>query len=148
MTKIKLNELKELEKLSRKIEKKKQLLEAQLKEEAETSKWYDQVLKESEFKRPKDFIKALMNHFGIRTVSLTSARRGPGRPRKAATAKSVKTGPSKPKGRRKRTKITADVRDTVKSLLKGGISKNQASKKLGISYIVIKKIEDGAYDKL
>lgn len=143
----KQTELKELEKLAGRIAKKKAKLEAQVKAEKETSKWYDQVLKESGFKRPKDFVKALMEHFGMRTVSLAKARRKPGRPAKTA---------AKPKGkakaagtvRRKRTKITADLRDKVKASLEKGVSKNAAAKSFGISYPIVKKIGDGAYDAI
>lgn len=146
MNKTKLNELKELDKLQKRIAKKKQRLEEQMKADQETAKWYDQVLKESGFKRPKDFVKALMEHFGMRTVSLAKSKRGPGRPPKAAkTATKKKT---KTSGKRKRTTITPEIRDTVKDALKGGLSKNAAAKQFGISYIVIKKIEDGVYDKL
>ena len=142
MTKAKVNEIKQLEKLEKKIAKKKAKLEAQLKAEAETAKWYDQVLKESGYKRPRDLVKAMMEHFGIRTVSLGKAKRGPGRPPKAASKTAVKGA------KRKRTKVTAAVRDEVKKALQEGMSKNAASKKFGISYIVIKKIEAGAYDNL
>lgn len=146
MNKTKLNELKELDKLQKKIAKKKQRLEEQMKADQETAKWYDQVLKESGFKRPKDFVKALMEHFGMRTVSLTKSKRGPGRPPKAAKAGTKKK--AKAAGKRKRTTITPEIRDQVKEALGGGVSKSAASKQFGISYIVIKKIEDGAYDKL
>ena len=138
----KLNELKELEKLASQIAKKKAKLEAQLKAEAELAKWYDEVLKESGYKRPRDLVKAMMTHFGIKSISLVAAKRGPGRPRKAAGNK------SKPKARRKRTRITAELRDEVKAAVAAGLSRNAASKQFGISYIVIKKIVDGAYDKL
>jgi malate synthase len=142
MMQSKKQELKELEQLASRIAKKKKRIEAQLKEEEETSKWYDQVLKESGYKRPKDFVKALMIHFGIRTVTVgNKSGRGPGRPRKAAA-------PATSTGRRKRTKITAELRDKVKAILAKGNSMNAVSKQMGISYIVIKKIADGAYDKL
>ena len=144
MTKAKVNEIKQLEKLEKRIAKKKAQLEAQLKAEQETAKWYDQVLKESGYKRPRDLLKAIMEHFGIRSVSLVkkAGKRGPGRPRKSATKAAAKAG------RRKRTKVTAAVRDEVQAALGKGISKNAAARKFGISYIVIKKIEDGSYDKL
>ena len=140
MNKAKINELKQIEKEAQRLAKKKERLEAQLKAEKEMAKWYDEVLKESGYKRPRDLIKALMAHFGIRTVSLTAVKAKPGRPAKAKKAASG--------GKRKRTKVTAEVRDSVKEALAGGMSKNAASKEFGISYIVIKKIEDGAYDKL
>jgi malate synthase len=146
MNKTKLSELKELDKLQKRIAKKKQRLEEQMKADQETAKWYDQVLKESGFKRPKDFVKALMEHFGMRTVSLAKSKRGPGRPPKSAKAATKKK--AKASGKRKRTTITAEIRDQVKEALAGGLSKSAAAKQYGISYIVIKKIEDGAYDKL
>lgn len=149
MSKAKLNEIKELEKLANKIAKKKARLEAQMEAEKETAKWYDQVLKESGFKRPRDFVKALMTHFGIRTVSLAGSGkgsgRGPGRPPKAT---GVQTKKDKTPKRRKRTKVTPELRDQVKEALAGGTSKNAAAKQYGISYLVIKKIESGAYDSL
>jgi len=142
MTKSRAKEIKELERMANRIAKKKQRLEAQMKEEKETAKWYDQVLKESGFKRPRDFIKALMGHFGLRTVSTNGSGkgRGPGRPPKAESSGGT--------SRRKRTRITPEIRDKVKGMLEEGTSKNAASKQTGISYIVVKKIEDGAYDKL
>lgn len=146
MNKAKLNELKELEKLQKKITRKKAKLEEQMKVDAETAKWYDQVLQESGFKRPRDFVKALMEHFGIRNVSLDKARRGPGRPAKAAKAESAKKGAKN--GTRKRTKVTPQLRDQVKEALKAGTSKNAVGKKFSISYPVVKKIGDGGYDKL
>ncbi|HSH09351.1 MAG TPA: hypothetical protein VK995_03115 [Oceanipulchritudo sp.] len=143
MKKAKINELKELEKMATRIAKKRERLEAQMKAEKEMAKWYDEVLKESGLKRPRDMIKAMMEHFGFRTISLTKGARGPGRPPKAAPAAKGNSA-----GKRKRTKVTAGVRDSVKEALEKGVSKNAASKKFGISYIVIKKIQDGAYDQL
>lgn len=143
MTRSKTKELQELEKLSNRIEKQKARLEAQLKAEKETSKWYDQVLKESEFKRPRDFVKALMEHFGIRSVSLTKGTRGPGRPPKAELK-----GAGKATSRRKRTTVSAELRDKVKVEIGKGTPRSTAAKKHSISYPVVKKIEDGAYDHL
>lgn len=147
MSKEKFNQLKELEKLATKIAKKKAKLEEQLESEKETAKWYDQVLKESGFKRPRDFLKALMGHFGIRTVSLTKeakagGKRGPGRPPKPAGVKPASGS------KRKRTKVTADLRDKIKADVQAGTSKTAIGKKYGISYLVIKKVESGSYDKL
>ncbi len=52
------------------------------------------------------------------------------------------------KPRRKRTKVTAELRDQVRAKVKGGLSKNKASQEFGISYLVVNKIMDGQYDKL
>lgn len=143
MKREKITELKQLERLQKQIAKKKQRLEDQLKAEQQSAKWYDQVLKESAFKRPKDFVKALMAHFGIRTVTLSKTGRGPGRPAKAAGPKKAR-----PAVKRKRVRVDAEVRDAVKEALAGGLSKNAAAKQFGISNPVIKKIADGAYDSL
>ena len=75
-----------------------------------------------------------------RQIETFGRRRGPGRPPKAKS--------TTPTGRRKRTKITAEVRDKVKAILAKGNSMNAVSKQLAISYIVIKKISDGVYDKV
>jgi hypothetical protein len=148
MAKSKINELKELEKLANKIARKKQRIEAQLQDQLEAAKWYDQVLKESDFKRPRDLIKALMAHFGIRTVSLSGAKRGPGRPPKAADAKAAGKAKAASGSRRKRTKVTPDLRDKVKASLGKGTSRNATAASLGVSNLVVKKIADGLYDKL
>jgi small-conductance mechanosensitive channel len=148
MAKSKINELKELEKLANKIARKKQRIEAQLQDQLEAAKWYDQVLKESDFKRPRDLIKALMAHFGIRTVSLSGAKRGPGRPPKAAAANTAGKAKAATASRRKRTKVTADLRDKVKASLEKGTSRNATATSMGVSNLVVKKIAAGAYDKL
>ncbi len=105
MKNTKLSELKELEKLATKIAKKKAKLEQQLAADKEQAKWYDEMLKESGFKSPRALLKAMMEHFGIRTVSLVKAKgnRGPGRPPKAAA--------KAPATKRKRTKVTPKLRD-------------------------------------
>jgi len=146
MNKTKLNELKELEKLQKKLARKKAKLEEQMQADAETAKWYDQVLQESGFKRPRDFMKALMEHFGIRTVSLQKAKRGPGRPPKATKAAASENGAKST--RKKRTKVTPQLRDQVKQAIKAGTPKTAIGKKFSISYPLIKKIGDGGYDKL
>ena len=139
MNNPKVAELKQLDKLAKKIAKKKARLQAQLEAEKEVAKWYDEMLKESGYKRPRDLIKAIMVHFGIRSVSLVTGKRGPGRPKKSAP---------KATGKRKRTKVTPELRDEVRAAVKGGLSKNRAAKQFGISYVVIKKIVDGGYDKI
>ncbi len=50
--------------------------------------------------------------------------------------------------RRKKTTITADLRDTVKSLVNSGESMNAVSKQMELSYSVVIKIMNGAYDHL
>ena len=110
----KLLELKELDKQAAKITRKRDRLEAQLKAEKEAAAKYDDLLKQSGYKRPKDFIKALMAHLGIRSVDLTGAKRGPGRPpatgRVGRPPKAAKVGrPAKKTGKVGRPRKVAKV---------------------------------------
>ena len=50
--------------------------------------------------------------------------------------------------RRTRTKVTAELRDAIKSEAAGGKAKNRISKERSISYIVVDKIIKGGYDQL
>jgi malate synthase len=144
MSEATLNEIKKLERQASQIAKKKKQLEEQVQAEKELSKWYDQVLKESGFKRPRDFIKAAMQHFGIRKVSLakTSGAAAGGGAAKAASKSSGSVA------KRSRTKVTASLRDDVKAALSKGETKNSIKERFGISYPVVKKIADGGYDSL
>ena len=74
----------------------------------------------------RDLVFALVEKFGVR---LAGRRKGS-------------------RGRRKRTKITAELRDAVKKSLKSGMSMNAASKKFGISYMVVMKVKSGHYNKV
>ncbi len=144
MSESTLNEIKKLEKQANLIARKKKQLEEKVQAEKELSKWYDQVLKESGFKRPRDFIKAAMGHFGIRKVSLSQSNRG-------SSASPVGEDAPKSTGsgsKRARTKVTAKLRDDVKATLAKGETKNAVQKRFGISYPVVKKIADGGYDKI
>ncbi|NBD37964.1 MAG: hypothetical protein GVY10_05285 [Verrucomicrobia bacterium] len=144
MSEATLNEIKKLERQANQIAKKKKLLEEQVQAEKELSKWYDQVLKESGFKRPRDFIKAAMQHFGIRKVSLAKAgSSGPASGSAKTSGKSTASG-----AKRSRTKVTASLRDDVKAALSKGETKNSVKERFGISYPVVKKIADGGYDSL
>lgn len=152
MKTAKIDELKQLEKQAARIARKRERLEAQVKADREAAKWYDQVLKESGYKRAKDFVKALMGHFGIRTVNLTKGARGPGRPPKNAKAgkpavKKAKAAAKRP-AKRTRTVVNAELRDKVKAALAKGGPKSAVAKEFKLSYPVVKKIGDGGYDKL
>lgn len=139
MSEAKLKQIKELERQASLIERRKQELKEQLEAEKEQAKWYDQVLKESGYTKPRDFIKSAMEHFGIRQISLGKARGGAAVGIASAAASN---------GKRSRTKVTADLRDKIKSALREGRSKNSIKDEFGVSYPVVKKIEDGGYDKL
>ncbi|MBC2596296.1 hypothetical protein H5P28_18675 [Ruficoccus amylovorans] len=121
------NELKRIEKAEQTLAKqKKKLIEQQKKEKAAHAK-LETVVKQSGFDTPKELVEALIEKYGIRLH----------RRRAAAAA---------PSGRRKRTKITPELRDEVKAKLKEH-SMNKVSKDMEISYAVIAKIAKGAYDK-
>lgn len=117
-------ELKLIEKeRARLIEKEKELQE-KLEAQAEAEKQLQALFEHSGYPTPRALIIALMKKYGVR----------------------VNGAPSE--GRRKRTTVTAQIRDDVKKAVHGGTSKNQASKQFEISYLVINKIIDGKYDHL
>lgn len=123
------NELKKLEKEEARLARQKKQLEDELKKKAEESAKLQKLVKSSGYSSAKELVDALVDEFGLRRP------RGTG----AAAAKT---------GRRKRTKVTPELRDRVKKDIKGGMSMNQASKNYEISYAVIAKINNGAYDSL
>jgi hypothetical protein len=75
---------------------------------------------------PRDLVFALVDHYKIR---LAGRRKNQGRPRR-------------------RTTITAELRDAVKNKVNGGVSMNRAAKEFAISYAVVIKMMRGHYDKL
>ncbi len=129
-------ELKELEKKEARLAKEKEKLQAKIKESKEEDKKLDELLKKSGYATPRALIKALMNKFNIRSVTRTGAAGKT--PSKASSAT----------GKRKRTKMTPELRDAIKKELKAGASKNSLRYSYDISYAVITKVADGAYDKL
>lgn len=104
-------------------QRKQELQEKQKLREVLDSK-IEKFFQESNFASPKDLAEALIEKYGIRLSS------------------------RKPGQRRKRTTITADLRDKVKSFVLSGKSMNSVSKELEISYAVIVKIMKGTYDHL
>lgn len=126
--------IKDLEQMEAAIKKEKEaLLVAGRKQKAARSKLRG-LLKQSDFDKPRDLVEALIEEFSLRGFS--------SKKRKAASAgKTVG-------GRRRRTKVTPEIRDMVKNAVKGGASKNAVSKDTNISYAVITKIVEGKYDKL
>ena len=83
------------------------------------------LVKQSEFATPKALVEALIEKYDIRPQRQTTAL----------------------PQRRKHTKVTAELRDHIKGLLDEK-SMNRVSKELRISYAVIAKVANGAYDKL
>lgn len=135
MAKSEISELKELEKEMARIQRRRARLEERLKAKEEASKWYSEIYAESGCKTPRSFLKALMAHFGINSVSLDSG---------SGAAGPEGSGGGK-RGRKPRTPITPDVIRDVKEFLKTA-SMNQAAVKFGVSNPTIRKIRDGFYD--
>ena len=136
------DELKRLKKEEAKLAKKKSALTAKIKKAREQSASLAAIVTSSGYKTPRALIKALQEISG--TVVRRKVRR---RKEKAAPAiKSTRTEPAVK--RRKRTKITAALRDAIKKEIKSGVSKNKVAKRRGLSYAVITKAVTGAYDKL
>ena len=125
------DQIKEIERQEARLARKKKALEDKAKKSQEVDKKLDQLVKSSGYKNPKDLVHALIDKFGVRV----SAKR---------TAGATTTGGT----RRKRTRMTPELRDSIKKDLKSGTSMNQVAKKLGISYAVILKVNKGEYDKL
>ena len=118
------DQLKELERERIRLEEKKMALQAQLEEQAAAEQKVQQLFESSGFPTPRALVIALMKKYNLRITSVPT------------------------EGRRKRTKVTAELRDDVRGVVNGGLSKNQASKKFEISYLVVNKIMAGGYDNL
>ena len=119
-------QLKALEKERIRLEEKKKALQEQIEQNAESEKKLQDLFENSGFPTPRALVVALMEKYNLR---LTGA-------------------PKEKEGRRKRTKVTAQLREEIREAVKGGLSKNQASKKFDVSYLVVNKIMGGEYDKL
>ncbi len=119
-------ELKRIAQEKKNLQKQRQqLLEQKRTRKAALSK-LSTLVKQSGFETPKALMEALIEMYGI------ELNRG----RSAAPAK-----------QRKHTKMTAELRDQIRAMLNDR-SMNQVSKELQISYAVIAKVSNGAYDKL
>lgn len=121
------NELKRIKEEQKSLaQRKKQLLEQQKQRKAAQAK-LTALVKQSGFDTPKALVEALIEKYHIRLYPVRTA--------------------SAPTGRRKHTKVTPELRDQIKARLKDE-SMNRVSKDLQISYAVIAKVANGAYDKL
>lgn len=129
MSKIE-NALKQLEREEARLLEQRKALELQLKEREQEDKKIEELFQKSGFATPRALVAALVDKYNIRSIG------------------SVSASPDSEKTRRKRTKVTADLRDEVRAKVNGGLSKNKASQEFGISYLVVNKIMDGSYDKL
>lgn len=119
--------LKEIEKEEAQLAlRKKALLDVEKQKGVLIAK-LDAIVKQSEYASPKELVEALIAHYNIRV----GGKRG-----------------SKPGTRRKRTTITAELRDEMKKSVKAGENINAVATRLGVSHAVVSKAVKGAYDKL
>jgi multidrug efflux pump subunit AcrA (membrane-fusion protein) len=121
-------QLKQLQQQEANIAQRKAELEAEMQRRSDLDKRLDEIVKNSGYTSPRDLAQALISKYGLRLA------------RAAAI-----TGE---KQRRKRTRITAELRDNIKKLVNDGTSMNAVSKQQNISYTVVAKIIKGHYDKV
>lgn len=117
-------QIKDLEQEEIKLAQKKLELKEKKKLFEDLDNKIEKFFSESSFTSPKELAEALIEKYGI------------------------KINARKPGTRRRRTTITADLRDTVKSYVNSGQSMNAISKQMEISYAVVVKIMKGSYDHL
>lgn len=150
--------LKDIEKEQRKLAKERERVEARLQATAAQAAQFDEMQVAAGFKRGRDFVKALMQHYGISSLNLGgTGKKGPGRPRKNAveaeqTAPKKKRGAGKKAGAKRvkgsRTRVDAALRDQVKALIAEGVKTAEIQRRVNLSYPVVKKVEAGQYDHL
>ena len=158
-----LKRIKDLEKEEAKLAGERKALSDELKEAEALQGKLDDLVKNSGYKSARALVDAIIAKYSLR---MGKRRAGAAAPARKAVRKTVRkvarkavrkrvarkgakaaAGPAK-KARRKRTKITALLRDTVLKTLKGGMSKNAASKQFALSYAVISKMAKGVYSNL
>jgi hypothetical protein len=127
------SQLKKIEKEQARLARQKEKLQAKLKAAKEQDKKLDQLVKGSGYKTARALIVALMNRYDIGKVSAGR------KPRAAAKASGAP--------RRKRTKMTPELRDQIKAAVKQGTSKVAVAKQFDISYQVVTNAAAGKYDK-
>lgn len=128
------DQLKALEAQKKALAEREKELKELAKEQKAAAQKLDQVVKSSEYASPKALVEALIEQYGI-------TFRGR---RKGSTSKKKASGAP----RRRRTKVTPELRDEVKAEVANGTSMNQVAKNREISYSVISKICSGTYDQL
>ena len=121
-------QLKQLQQQEANIAQRKAELEAEMQRRSDLDKRLDEIVKNSGYANPRDLAQALISKYGLRLARAASI-----------------TGE---KQRRKRTRITAELRDSIKKLVNDGTSMNAVSKQQNISYTVVAKIIKGHYDKV
>ncbi|GHB93721.1 hypothetical protein [Cerasicoccus arenae] len=127
------DQLKALEAEKKALAAREKELKELAKEQKAAAQKLEQLVKASEYETPKALVEALIEHYGI---TFRGRKKGSG-------AKKADGAP-----RRRRTKVTAELRDAIKNEVAGGTSMNKVAKAREISYSVIAKICKGDYDKV
>lgn len=125
------DQLKALEAEKKALAAREKELKELAKEQKAAAQKLDQIFKSSEYETPKALVEALIEHFG---VTFRGRKKG-------SVSKKANGAP-----RRRRTKVTSELVEAVKSEFEGGKSMNKIAKEREISYSVIAKICSGAYD--
>jgi transposase-like protein len=121
-------QLRQLEQQEATLAQRKAELEAEKQRRVELDKRLDEIVQNSGYRSARDLAQALISKYGLR---LARAGVGVGE-----------------KPRRKRTRITPELRDNIKKMVEAGSSMNAVSKQQNISYTVVAKIVKGHYDKI
>ncbi|MDR0340286.1 MAG: hypothetical protein LBH53_01840 [Puniceicoccales bacterium] len=116
-------EIRVIEKEARRLAKRKEALLRLHQEDSEKAQKLSSLYEGSGYSSPVDLVEALIRRFGLRVTGENSFQR-----------------------KRKRTRVTGQLRDTVREDCRKGLSMNAASKKYNVSYAVISKILNGFYD--
>jgi len=126
------DQLKALEEEKKALAAREKELKERVKEEKAVTQRLEQLVKQSDYETPKALVEALIEHFGITF-----------RGRKKKASKTASGAP-----RRRRTKMTPELRDAIKQEVADGASMNKVAKTREISYAVITKVCNGTYDHL
>ena len=121
-------QLKQLEQQEASLAQRKAELEAEKLRRSELDKRLDEIVQNSGYRTARDLAQALISKYGLRMAKVASL--------------------SGEKQRRKRTRITAELRDGIKKMVNGGTSMNAVSKQQNLSYTVVAKIMKGNYDSV
>lgn len=118
-------EIKNLEKESVRLARRKEELMRLHVEEASRQDRLERLFADSGYATPLEFVEALIRKFGLKV-----------------------TGENEFLRKRKRTRVTSNLRDSIKNDCITGMSMNGASKKYDLSYAVVAKVLSGYYDQL
>ncbi|MDR1437880.1 MAG: hypothetical protein LBI69_02355 [Puniceicoccales bacterium] len=116
-------EMKHLDKETARITRRKEELIRLQREEITREERLGELFSTSGYITPLALVEALIRKYSIKV-----------------------TGENEFLRKRKRTRVTPHLRDSIKDECKAGLSMNRASKKFKISYAVVVKILAGKYD--